>query len=344
MTARVCYYRHPMLRVFVCLSVFVVAGLSCAAASVEKIGPDLYAYISDNDSSANSTFLIGDTGILVVDTGLNPQEGGKLLDEIRKLSPLPVRWIVNTHYHPDHRGGNSAFGPDVVIISTGYTRQQVLKALAEQSAKSGEKPAVEYALNETLDREVTLYLGSHEVRIYHPGPAHTRGDLVVYFPDQHAIATGDLFLTNSCPYMDDGDLDNWIVALEDVLDLPVQHVIPGHFALATKKDAGFFRDYLAELRAQAARLYRRNMSLEQTKAALKLDRFKSLRQFPQYEATFADNAAAYYRQLEIRRRRNQGAPRAQSQPANNGPSSKMSVCLAGRGCVSRQIAPLWYKL
>src|ERR1041385_8422862 len=79
-----------------------------AAASTQKIGPDLYAYISENDASSNSTFLVSEKGILVVDTGLNAQEGRKLLDEIRKISAAPVRWIVNTHYHPDHRGGNSA--------------------------------------------------------------------------------------------------------------------------------------------------------------------------------------------------------------------------------------------
>lgn len=304
-----------MLKLLRRLMVFVLAAVACAEASVQKIGPDLYAYISDNDSSSNSTFLIGDKSILVVDTGLNAQEGRKLLDEIRKISPLPVRWIVNTHYHPDHRGGNSMVGPDAVIISTLYTRQQVLKALQPEPAKDPENPAAEYALNETVDGELTLFVGSHEVRVYHPGPGHTRGDLLVYFPDQRAIATGDLFLTNSCPYMDDGDMDNWIVALDDVLDLPVEHVIPGHFELATKKEVGFFRDYLAALRVQVARLYRRNMSVEQTKAALKLEQFKRLRQFPRYEATFADNAAAYYHQLEMRRRRNEGAPRAESSPS-----------------------------
>src|ERR1700704_4065530 len=105
------------------------------AASVQKIGPDLYAYISDNDSSANSTFLVGSQGILVVDTGLNAQEGRKLLGEIRKISSAPVRWIVNTHYHPDHHGGNSAVGPDAFVISTEFTRTK-----AER----------DYTLNETL--------------------------------------------------------------------------------------------------------------------------------------------------------------------------------------------------
>ncbi len=119
-----------MIRKFVyllCAAFFLCFSVFCAAASVQKIGPDLYAYISDNDSSANSTFLVSDRGILVVDTGLNAQEGRKLLAEIRKISPAPVRWIVNTHYHPDHRGGNSVVGPDAVIISTDETRAAVLR-------------------------------------------------------------------------------------------------------------------------------------------------------------------------------------------------------------------------
>lgn len=259
----------------------------CAAASVHRIGPDLYAYISENDGSANSTFLVSNQGILVVDTGLNALEGRKLLDEIRKISQAPVRWIVNTHYHPDHRGGNSVVGPDAVIISTEFTREQMPSS------------APDYALNETIrSKDLTLYVGEHEVRIYHLGPAHTRGDLVVYFPDEHAIATGDLFLTNSCPAMDDGDMENWIAALDQMLELPVEHVVPGHFELATKNELRHFRNYLADLRDQVKRMRSNGFSLDQIQKQLSLTGYKDLRQFPQYEATFKDNAAAYYKQLE----------------------------------------------
>ncbi len=260
------------------------------AASVHKIGPDLYAYISDNDASANSTFLVSDQGIFVVDTGLNAQEGRKLLKEIRKVSQAPIRWIVNTHYHPDHRGGNNVVGPDAIVISTAFTRSQ----LADSEYRD--------ATNETVGQNgILLYAGGHEVRIYHPGPAHTRGDLVVYFPDQQAIATGDLFLTNSCPAMDDGDMENWISALDQMLALPLQHVVPGHFELATKSELQRFRNYLADLRDQVARMHSNGLSLERIQKLLELSAYKDLHQFPQYEATFKDNAAAYYKQLESRK-------------------------------------------
>ena len=284
----------------------VFVGLSLAHASAEKIGPDLYAYISPNDASSNATFLVSDQGILVVDTGLNQQEGRKLLEQIRKISSRPVRWIVNTHYHPDHRGGNSVVGPDAVVISTAFTREQVLRSQKEQTRSAGQPSDSDYSLNEIVgliagDRgAVSLTLGGHEIRIYHPGAAHTRGDLVVYFPHAHAIATGDLFLNGSCPAMDDGDMESWIGALDHILTLPVEHIVPGHFAPATKSELQHFRDYLAELRDQVDEMTGRGFTLEQVKKGLKLGAYKDLRQFPQYDATFADNATAYYQQLQVK--------------------------------------------
>jgi cyclase len=257
--------------------------------SVQKLGPDLYAYISENDASSHSTFLVSDKGILVVDTGLNGEEGRKLLAEIRKFSPAPVRWIVNTHYHQDHRGGNDVVGPDATIITTAYTRKRV-KATAPQ----------QYSLNAVEDKELTLYVGTHPVHIYHPGPAHTLGDMVVFFPDQQTIATGDLFLTNSCPAMDEGDMENWIRALNAMLSLPLAHVVPGHFELATAKELRRFHDYLVALRGQVKPMYRDGLSFEQVKRRISLPAFKGFRQFAKYEATFVDNAASYYTQLQRR--------------------------------------------
>jgi glyoxylase-like metal-dependent hydrolase (beta-lactamase superfamily II) len=275
----------------------------CAAASVHKIGPDLYAYISENDGSSNSTFLVSERGILVVDTGLNAREGQKLLDEIRKISPAPVRWLVNTHYHPDHRGGSSVVGPDAIVISTEETRKGVLRWVGQQASEFGKKPAA-YPLNEVVDaRGVSLFVGEHEVRIYSVGPAHTLGDAVVYFPDEHAVATGDLFLTNSCPAMDDGDMENWIAALEKILALPVEHIVPGHFDLATKSELQQFHNYLADLRDQVARMHGNGATLDQIQKSLDLHAYEKFRQYPQYEATFKDNAAAYYGQLEARKKR-----------------------------------------
>ncbi|HLJ25109.1 MAG TPA: MBL fold metallo-hydrolase [Candidatus Angelobacter sp.] len=260
-------------------------------ASTHKIGSDLFAYISENDSSANSTFLITTAGILVVDTGLNDQEGRKLLAEIRKISALPVRYIVNTHYHPDHRGGNSAVGPGATIISTTFTLSQ----------EAGRIPAYSSAPEKiTFTGRIRLYLGGYEIEIYFPGPGHTMGDAVVYFPQQRAIATGDLFLTNCSPAMDQGDMENWIAILDSMLKAPIETVVPGHFELAGKEQLQRFRDYLADLRDQVSPLFHSGVPLEQVLKRLDLSKYKDFRQYPQYEATFTDNAASYYRQREAR--------------------------------------------
>jgi cyclase len=291
--------RKWVLRVLCGLFVFFCSA-SPASASVQKLAPDLYAYISENDSSANSTFLVSERGILVVDTGLNAREGGKLLEEIRKISPAPVRWIVNTHYHPDHRGGNSVVGPDAVIISTAFTRT---RAAASPSYAVNES----HAVNETVGAQaLTLYVGAHRVQVYHPGPAHTLGDLIVYFPEDRVIATGDLFLTNSCPAMDEGDMENWIQALDRMLALPWEQVVPGHFELAGKEQMRAFRNYLADLRGQVERMRGQGMSLDQVQGRLQLSAYRIFREYPGYEATFKDNAAAYYEQLSKRQARRKG--------------------------------------
>jgi cyclase len=235
------------------LTIFIVVFSFChlmAQPDARQIGKDLYAYISDNDASANSTFLVGDNGILVVDTGLNAVEGGKLLGAIRRISKLPVKYVVNTHYHPDHQGGNSVVGPDATIISTDFTRERTL-ALMQSSPKLHLQPA-----DLTFEQKLTIHLEPYSAEVYFPGKAHTSGDALVYFPRQHAIAMGDLFLNRSSPAMDEGSVENWIKALDQTLTLPLNKVVPGHFDLGRKIELQRFRDYLSDLFTQVRSLYR----------------------------------------------------------------------------------------
>jgi cyclase len=271
--------------------------LSCchllAQPAAKPIGKDLYAYISDNDASANSTFLVGDTGILVVDTGLNEVEGAKLLSAIRQISKSPVRYIVNTHYHPDHQGGNRTVGSDAIVISTDFTRDRTLEI-----AKSPRMEAFHFQPSDlTFQQKLTIYLGSYSAEIFFPGKAHTAGDVLVYFPDQHAIAMGDLFLNRSCPAMDDGSAENWIHALDKVLQLPIETAVPGHFEIGSRTDLQRFRDYLNDLYMQVTAMKQKGETLDQVRHNLHMEKYSDFRQYPKYEATFADNAATIYNQL-----------------------------------------------
>ena len=274
--------------------VFLCPVLLDAQAAVNQIGKDLYAYVSDNDSSANSTFLVGRIGILVVDTGLNAAEGGKLLSAIRKVSNLPVKFIVNTHYHPDHQGGNEVVGPDATIISTDFTRGRTLALMKAPSMEAFHfRPA-----NLTLEKKITIHMDDQAVEVYFPGKAHTSGDVLVYFPMQRAIAMGDLFLNKSCPAMDNGSVGNWIQALDQVLQLPVESTVPGHFAVGTRSDLQRFRDYLSDLYEQVKALKNSGETLEQVRRDIHMNKYSDFRQYSKYEATFSDNAATVYGQLE----------------------------------------------
>lgn len=259
---------------------------------VTAIGSDLYAYISDNDGSANSTFLVGSKGILVVDTGVDAIEGSKLLREIRKVSQLPVLYVINTHYHPDHQGGNSVIGPNATIISTDFTRERTL-ALMQSSPQLHLQAA-----DVTFDQKIKIHLEPYSAEVYFAGKAHTSGDALVYFPRQHAIAMGDLFLNRSSPAMDEGSVENWIKALDRTLTLPLEKVVPGHFELATKVELQRFRDYLSDLFTQVRSLYRNGVKVEDAVRQIHVEKYADFRQYPKYQATFADNAEVIYQQLQ----------------------------------------------
>lgn len=274
------------------LLLLTLCAMGRASPIPKQIGPGLYAYISDNDGSANSTFMVGQSGILVVDTGVDSKEGAKLLSAIRSVSELPVKYIVNTHYHPDHQGGNSVVGPAAVVISTGWTRERTI-------ALNKSQPAVNLVpAGVTFTEQLTLHLDPYTAKIYFPGKAHTSGDALVYFPEQRAIATGDLFLPRSSPAMDDGSANSWVKALNQILELPVDSVVPGHFELSGKAELTRFRDYLNDLYLQVKSLYDAHESIQEVRHKIQMEKYSDFRQYPNYEATFADNAETIYHQLQ----------------------------------------------
>ncbi|PYX25313.1 MAG: hypothetical protein DMG87_02005, partial [Acidobacteria bacterium] len=107
-----------------------------------------------------------------------------------------------------------------------------------------------------------------------------------------------LFLNRSSPAMDQGSVENWIKALDAVLTLPLEAVVPGHFELATKTELHRFRDYLNDLYQQVRALYEKSASLEQVRQGIHMEQYQDFQQYPKFEATFADNANTIYQQLK----------------------------------------------
>lgn len=267
-------------------------GIASASPAAQPLGGGLYAYVSDNDSSCNSVFLVGKTAILMVDTGFDNMEGEKLLAAIRSVSSLPVRYIINTHYHRDHQAANGIVGPVSEVVSTLFTRQQTMELMKHAVPAVSFRPATI-----TVTTAADIYLDDQQVHMEFDGPAHTMGDLVVYFPAQQVVATGDLFLNHSSPAMDRGSVLNWIKTLEKVLDTPAVTFVPGHFEVGSRADLQRFHDYLADLRDQVSAQVARGIPWEQIRQHLDMKRFNDFRQFPNFHATFPDNASVIYREL-----------------------------------------------
>ena len=264
---------------------------------VQRVGDDLYAYISDNDSSSNSTFLVTSEGILVVDTGIDEKEAGKLLTAIRKISDRPIRYIVNTHYHPDHQGGNTVVAPQADIISTKWTHDRTQEILDNPEANAPFSGFRFQPATVAFADRVDVHLGEYRVHIFHPGKAHTSGDALVYFPSQKVMVMGDLFLTDSSAAMDQGNVLNWIETLGEVLEGPAKTFVPGHFEVTSSQGLRRFHDYLAALRDEVSRLLEAEASLERVRAEIQMEEYADFRQYPQWGATFADNAEVLYREL-----------------------------------------------
>lgn len=229
--------------------------------TLKRVGQGVYAAVSPDDSKAgsNAGFIVGGNGVLVVDTFETTEAAKELLAEIRKVTPLPIRYVVNTHYHLDHTGGNAVFaeaGATIVAQRNVYAwlRTENLKFFGP-SPKPEEKARVEaLVLPEILYSEaVDFYLGTRLVQVrYMLG--HTGGDSVVVVPDANVVFGGDLIWQKHLPNLIDASTGPWIHTLDKLLqEHPSATFVSGHGDLATPADVSDFRGYLTTLRADVAK-------------------------------------------------------------------------------------------
>lgn len=224
------------------------------AFNLKQIGPDVYAAISNPGSGGNTGFIIGDDGVLVVDTFQTVKAANELLATIRQTTQKPIKYVVNTHYHLDHTAGNSIFAAAGATI------------LAEHNVRTWmytENPKF-FGANITDDQKkmiaslappsivytqgIDVFLGSRriEVRVF---PGHTGGDSVVYIPDANVVFTGDLFWCHTLPNTIDASTAPLIETLGTLIGThPDATFVPGHGQLGTAKDVRDFRGYISDMR------------------------------------------------------------------------------------------------
>lgn len=276
---------------------------------LRRLSPRAWVFVADADRSANGALFVGSQAALIVDPGLTPLHAQRFLAAVRKATDRPIRFVVLTHWHPDHSLGAVCLEePGAKLLAHPRTR----RALAEQAAharqqlqKEAKDPAertslagCRFHLPEPLRSEKEVFdLGDHKIEVQHLGAAHTAGDVIVWSPAERVLATGDLFLHDASPAMDGSSTRGWLRALDALLALSPLHVIPGHFAPGQQADLMRFRAYLQAQWDSAAAALAKGAAVEQVAAQASFPQFRSFRQYPQYAATFADNARAVAREL-----------------------------------------------
>jgi glyoxylase-like metal-dependent hydrolase (beta-lactamase superfamily II) len=198
--------------------------------------------------------VIGDDGVAVIDTFQKVDAAKSLLVEIRKMTQLPVKYVINTHYHIDHVTGNGVFAEaGATIIAQKNVRDWIHtenKKFYGANITDAQKASVEGLTSPTLvySTALELYLGSRKIQIaYELG--HTGGDSVVYIEDANVVFCGDLFWRHTLPNLIDASTKEWIATLGDLINYNMGATfVSGHGDIGTWEDVRAFDGYLKDLR------------------------------------------------------------------------------------------------
>jgi cyclase len=255
------------------LTLCLTAPALAQTAPIPPVGPDWSkvqvttvdlghrTYMLSNGISGNVTVAIGDDGIIMVD-GQHAPMHDKLKAAIAAVNPQPVKFLINTHVHGDHTGGNGPFGKDGATIVAHINVRNRLAAGTTSNLSGAKNPPVppEALPTKTYDGDgITLEVKGRTARLTHPLNAHTDGDTYVYFADANVLSTGDTVTWYRYPnidYLNGGNLKGMIAATDVYLALAndATKIVPGHGALMTKAQLAEYRTLLTNARDRMAKL------------------------------------------------------------------------------------------
>ncbi|MBZ5635905.1 MAG: MBL fold metallo-hydrolase [Acidobacteriia bacterium] len=217
-----------------------------------KVADDLY--VIDGGGAGNVAVYITNEGVIMVDDKFE-QHFDEIMANVKKVTNQPVKYILSTHYHADHSGGNTRWSSIAEIISTRNAHDGIVQK-KQSNAPNNMIPA-----RVTFTEETDLFLGGKEVRAKYYGRGHTNGDAFVYFPALKVLHTGDMF-TSATPLIDypgGGSLVEWTKTLDTVMNdksLDFDTVIPGHGPVSKKADLLTYRNRATDLRTRVQTLIR----------------------------------------------------------------------------------------
>ena len=252
-------------------------------SGLQEVAPNVFAYIHSGVGwdICNSGFIVGDDGVLVIDAMMVASQVRLYMEEIRKVTDKPIRYVVNTHHHVDHSFGNQFYLP-AEIVSHRVCREALITRGADVGMLSERYPHYRDDWAEarltpasiTYEDKMIVHLGGKVIELLHPGPAHTYGDTLVYLPEDKVLFTGDVAFHYLTPLARDGHISNWIKVANGILNhLDATTLIPGHGPVSGKEVVSATLKYLRLVKRTSRSHFQRGASVEDTSRAVLLGEY-----------------------------------------------------------------------
>jgi glyoxylase-like metal-dependent hydrolase (beta-lactamase superfamily II) len=239
------------------------ADLTDKQVTFARLSENAYAYTTEGDP--NTGVVVGDDGVMVIDTQATPAMAQDVIRHIRQVTDKPIKYVVLSHYHAVRVLGASAYQPREVIASEATLAMIRERGKEDMASEIGRFPRLFRDVESipgltwptiTFAREMTVWMGKLEVRISQVGAGHTRGDSIVWLPAQKVLFSGDLVEYNAGIYTGDAQLEEWPATLDRLAALKPERLVPGRgAAMMTAADSlnaiAFTRDFVRALYACA---------------------------------------------------------------------------------------------